>query len=154
MLLVSRSAHAIGTSENGSMPAGTLILESLSATGILGRLEVMSQRRVDVESASGESRAWTIVKFGIGDVAPEEVAADLQSSLQPGPWYVDFRHAGRVYVVFASGRFDYELGDAAAHDLAVTHARRIGIPEEQIDWSWRPVTGAIGDEPVLGPASA
>jgi GNAT superfamily N-acetyltransferase len=120
------------------VPAGSLVLESLRTTDVLGRLEVVSRRSVAVRSTSAEPRTWTIVGFELGTAEPDAVAADLQASLRPGPWYVDFQHSGRVYVVFASNRFDYEFGDETTHNLAVVHAKSIGIPDQQIDWSWRP----------------
>jgi hypothetical protein len=51
-----------------------------------------------------------------------------------GGWYCDFRTDDDEFVVFSGRVFRYQRGNLAACAHAAAYARKVGVPEAQIDW--------------------
>jgi hypothetical protein len=120
------------------MAEGTLIAESLRIDSPLSglALEVTEIcRRSFGALATAQPRTWTFIRFEIDDGAAAPLATALAGVLEDaGGWYCDFRTATETFVVFPRRVFRYPRGDLKRRAAAAEHARRIGIPEAQIDW--------------------
>jgi len=88
------------------------------------------------DEKSGQPRIRTFIEFEAPDADAERLALALSDVLDPTPgWYCDFRSTENTFVVFAGRIFRYERGDQAGRADAEAHARSVGVPEAQIDWS-------------------
>jgi len=117
---------------------GALIVESLRVGTVLSgvTLQVSKVSRADLgDTSAGQPLTWTFVHFDIADDDAEQLAAQLEQALEPGPWYCDFHSGTDTFVVFAGRTFCYPRGDHAGRAVAADHARSVGVPEAQIDWS-------------------
>jgi hypothetical protein len=117
---------------------GILIAESLrpGTTVDAVPLTVRSITRAAPGSPSPDQPSlWTVITFEVADPDAEPLAGVLAASLaQPG-WYVDYRSATQVYVVFPGRVFRYPRGDETGRAQAVAHGRTLAIPEPQLDWT-------------------
>jgi hypothetical protein len=120
------------------MVTGTLIAESLRVGAELNAVPLHVTRiwRGDVGSPpAGQPKVWTVLHFEADDDRAEQLGESLAKALDEGPWYVDFSTADEKFVVFAGKVFSYPRGDEAGRAAALGHAAKIGIPEDQMDWS-------------------
>lgn len=120
------------------MASGILIAESLLKDHILEgvALQVRKISRGDVgDPTVGQPLTWTFIEFEVEDVAADDLAAALSSSLDPvGGWYCDFRTAEETFVVFADRVFRYPRGERGGRQEAEAFGRSVGVPEAQLDW--------------------
>jgi hypothetical protein len=128
-------------STSGRAPAaihGTLIAESLRLDAPLHGVPLTLTkvlRAGPLAVAETQPTTWTFLEFTAADADAEILAASLSEVLDPvGGWYCDFRTQAETFVVFAGHVFRYPRGDAAGRTLAAEHARRVGVPENQVDW--------------------
>lgn len=73
---------------------GTFIAESLSRDAVLTNLGITVDTitRACLDSpAPGQPDTWTLIAFEADAAAGDQLAATFAQSLNPGPWYVDFR---------------------------------------------------------------
>jgi hypothetical protein len=116
---------------------GNLIAESLRVGCSLDDLDLTVHRITREEAgdaSAGQPVGWTFIAL---EVASDEVggfADAVRAALAPGPWYCDLQSDGESIVVFAGRVFRYPRGDPAGRAEAEAYARRIGVPEAQIDW--------------------
>lgn len=117
---------------------GVLVIESLRPVAELTDLAItvgtISRIRPEIRSA-GQPATWTLIHFEADETAADGLAAVLADALEAGPWYVDFHTATTTYVVFSGRIFTYERGDSVGRDNVIAHARSVGVPEPQLDWS-------------------
>jgi hypothetical protein len=116
---------------------GTLLAESLRKEHALDGVP-LTVRRVfradDGDPSAGQPLTWTFLEFEVPDDHADALASALADSLEPGPWYCDFRSEAETFVVFADRVFRYPRRDRSACGKAEAHARAVGVPEAQIDW--------------------
>lgn len=117
---------------------GVLIIESLrpvaELTDIAITVSAIFRIRPEVRSAD-QPATWTLIHFEADETAAERLASALADTLQAGPWYVDFRTPTTTYVVFSGRIFSYGRAERDGRADAIAHAREVGIPEAQLDWS-------------------
>ncbi|MET8653668.1 hypothetical protein [Nocardia aurea] len=117
---------------------GVLVIESLrpvaELTDIAITVSTISRIRPEARSA-GQPATWTLIHFEADETAAERLASALADTLEAGPWYVDFHTATTTYVVFAGQVFSYGRTERDGRADAIAHARAVGIPEPQLDWS-------------------
>ncbi|WP_210743189.1 hypothetical protein [Nocardia cerradoensis] len=117
---------------------GVLIIESLRPVAELTDLAIavstISRIRPEIRGA-GQPDTWTLIHFEADVAAAERLAAIFADTLEAGPWYIDFHTATTTYVVFSGRVFSYSRNEPDGRDNAIAHARAVGIPEAQLDWS-------------------
>ena len=116
---------------------GTLVAESLGlGTEVTTPLTIRRLTRIGAWSRDGDQPAhWTLIDFTCPDENADRLAAELASALLPDRWYTDFATETTKYVVFAGTTYRFARGDSEGNAQAVAHARQIGVPEAQLDWS-------------------
>jgi hypothetical protein len=121
------------------MYEGVLITQSLRSGSELDdvRLVVTKISTVDNDSASADQPTrWTVLHFQVDDADADRLAAWFADALiaEPGVWYADFRNGSEHFVIFPQKIFRYRIGDLEGRAQAVDHGRRLGVPEQQLDW--------------------
>ena len=124
---ISRGEWEEGRREK-SLFEGLLVKESLSDETVLELLAVQSCELWDTPNTP---RYWTALSFTSDD---PELPQRLSEALT-GNWYVDFKSGDRKYIVFHNRVLSYAIGDRAAKDRVCAECRKLGIPEEQLDWA-------------------
>jgi len=121
------------------MAFGALIGESLRPGASLEPTAMTVTKVVRCESGdegAGQPRLWTFLEFEVPDDSADELADALAAAIQPaGGWYCDFHTQAESFVVFADRVFRYPRGDESGRAEATAHARSVGVPEHQLDWS-------------------
>jgi hypothetical protein len=111
---------------------GCVIAESLRDPTMINGLTIYHAAisppglKVDDDGSTGR---WHLYWFRC---PPDEVAT-VQHHLKPG-WYAHFWEGGRITVVYSDARFEILGHDHTTWTDAITHGRRHGIPDEQLDF--------------------
>jgi hypothetical protein len=117
---------------------GTLIAESLRVGSKLENLSltVRSIRRSPQgDVPAGQPPIWTLLEFEAAEATADRLAGALADVLDERPsWYADFRSPAETFVVFPGRIFRYPRGDDAGRAETEAYARRLGIPEDELDW--------------------
>ena len=121
------------------MAFGALIGESMRPGATIEPVGMHVTKIVRSESgdeSAGQPRLWTFIEFEVPDERASDLADALAAVLKPeGGWYCDFHTDVESFVVFAGRIFRYPRGDASGRADATVHARSVGVPEHQLDWS-------------------
>jgi hypothetical protein len=118
--------------------AGVLLAESLRTGAVIEGVPFLVRRVRRFEAgdpAAGQPRTWTFIEFVVADASAGLFADRAAAALAPGPWYCDLHSDDEVVVVFADRVFRYARGDSRARRDVEAHARSVGVPEAQVDWS-------------------
>jgi hypothetical protein len=121
------------------MVKGYLLAESMRPGSSLEGLELKLTRveRYPVASATAaQPSVWTAIEFEFEEQSAASVADALARVLdEEGGWYTNFSVGKETFVIFANRVFRYTRGDRDARAEAAEHARALGVPEAQLDWS-------------------
>jgi hypothetical protein len=117
---------------------GVLIGESLrldsSLRNVSLRVSAVTRFRAPDEPAGGPPW-WTFIEFEADGSEADHLSAKLAACLDDAlPWYASFKSDTEMFVIFASRRFCYSLGDLAQKAEVEAYARNLGVPESQLDW--------------------
>jgi hypothetical protein len=118
---------------------GALLAESLRVGASLEvpGLVVTRVARFDVSGSAtpAQPSVWTLLQFEAADGVADQLADVLAGSLlAEGGWYANFTVGDEHVVVFAGRVFRHKSGDLSSRAEAVDYARRVGVPEHQMDW--------------------
>lgn len=121
------------------MLSGTLIAESLRLNEPLDPVALTTTKITRVGSVGdasvGQPTAWTFIEFNAEESCASELAEALAATLDPElGWYCDFRTGEETFVVFSERVFRYKRGNPEGRAEVAAYARRVGVPESQIDW--------------------
>lgn len=50
-------------------------------------------------------------------------------------WFVDFKAGNEKYIVFRDRILKYQIGNQAEKEYVCNECRKLGIPNEQMNWS-------------------
>ena len=118
--------------------SGVLLGESLRVDAVLdaGMLHVTRFWRAAAgDTEAGQPSLWTFIEFEIRPGDADAFAASLEAALAAsGGWYCSFGSHAEMRVVFAGRQFHYRRGDTRARREVEDYARRVGVPELQLDW--------------------
>jgi hypothetical protein len=122
---------------------GQLIGESLRVGASLRGLTLRLLGVTRVQPApehldDSQPPVWTFIGFELDDADAPRLADALREVLDDGPWYCNYSTAEEMWVVFAGHHFHYRRDDAEGRSRARSYARRLGVPEHQIDWDVEP----------------
>jgi glycosyltransferase involved in cell wall biosynthesis len=116
---------------------GTLIAESLRIGTTLDAVPLVVRkiaRHEPTDVTSDQPTRWTNIEFEVEDADAEALADALSEILDEPGWYADFRSQADTFVIYHGRIFRYPRGEAAGRAEAKEHGRRLGVPEEQLDW--------------------
>jgi hypothetical protein len=116
---------------------GTLVAESLAVNAMIDvPLTLRRIQRISAWTAEdGQPTQWTLIDFTCDDDDADRFARQLAAAMMPGKWYTDYATDTTKWVVFAGKIYRYPRTDATTRAEAVAYARRVGVPEAQLDWS-------------------
>ena len=121
------------------MIRGTLIAESLRLNESLDRVPLAVSKITRVGPLENlrpdQPTVWTFVEFTADDGHASDLAQSLAQVLDAAlGWYCDFRSDEETFVVFSQRVFRYRRGDPEGRAVAAEYARKVGVPDSQIDW--------------------
>lgn len=120
------------------MLEGTLVAEGLRVGARLEGVNLVVRRiskRAPKRTAVYQPDVWTLIDFEVDESDAAELADALAKALNAHPaWYVDFRSASEIFVVFPGRVFRYQRGDAKERKHAQEYGRHVGVPLYQLDW--------------------
>ena len=113
---------------------GTLIKESLWDDRLIDLLHV---HKVELWNTGGTPRYWTALYFTSDhpDFPEQASKALLAAPVSGGNWFVDFKAGNQKYVVFRNKILKYRIGDQAEKDAVCAACRRMGITDQEMNWS-------------------
>ena len=113
---------------------GTLVKESIEDDSVLDLLNI---HKVELWNTGGKPKYWTILYFSSAHADfPEQVSKVLiADEARGGNWFVDFKAGNLKYVVFRNKVLKYHIGDAEEKEAVCEECRKLGITEEEMNWT-------------------
>ena len=113
---------------------GVLIKESIVDDTIIDCLNV---HKIELWNTGGKPKYWTVLFFTSDRKDfPEQIAKVMASDLDNGVnWFVDFKAGNEKYVVFKDKILKYQIGNRAEKDYVCSECRKMGILDEQMNWT-------------------
>lgn len=112
---------------------GILIKESVTDDAVIDMLRV---HKVELWHAGGRPKYWTALFFTCDRRDfPERVAEVMVSDRNGGGnWFVDFKAGSEKYIVLRNKVLKYQIGNQEQKASVCAECRKLGIPEEQMNW--------------------
>lgn len=112
---------------------GVLIKESIESEDILDYLDI---NKVEIWKTGGRPKYWTVLFFTTNDKSfPEKLSKVIKAKEEvAGNWFCDFKAGNRKYIVFREKVLQYEIGNAEQKEAVCDACRKLGIPDEQMQW--------------------
>lgn len=113
---------------------GVLIKESVTDDTIIDLLNV---HKIELWNTGGKPKYWTVLFFTSDRKDfPEQVSKVMKvDPNNGGNWFVDFKAGNVKYIVFKNKILKYQIGDQAGKDYVCSECRKMGISEEEMNWS-------------------
>ena len=111
-----------------------MVKESIEDDSILDLLNV---HKMELWNTGGKPKYWTILYFSSAHAEfPEAVSKVLiADEARGGIWFVDFKAGNIKYVVFRNRVLQYRIGNAAEKAAVCAECRKLGIAEEEMNWT-------------------
>lgn len=113
---------------------GVLIKESIIDDSIIDCLNV---HKIELWNTGGKPKYWTALFFTSDKKDfPEQVSKVMLS--EPGTdgnWFVDFKADNEKYMVFKDKILKYQIGNQTEKEYVCNECRKLGISNEQMNWS-------------------
>lgn len=113
---------------------GVLIKESVSDENIIDYLNIY---KIELWNTGGKPKYWTVLYFTCSKKDfPEQISRVMISDPEMGGnWFVDFKAGNEKYIVFKDKVLKYEIGNQAKKATVCSECRKMGILDEQMNWS-------------------
>ena len=113
---------------------GVLIKESIVDDSVIDILHV---HKVELWNTGGRPKYWTVLFFTCDRKDfPEQISKVMVSDPDKGGnWFVDFKSGNEKYIVFKNKILKYQIGNQAEKDSVCAECRKMGISDEQMNWS-------------------
>ena len=113
---------------------GALIKESIDDENIIDFLNI---HKIELWNTGGKPKYWTVLFFTTARKNFPELISKVMISNpdKGGNWFVDFKAGNEKYVVFRDKVLKYRIGNQAEKDYVCDECRKMGILEEQMNWS-------------------
>lgn len=113
---------------------GILIKESISDDAVIDLLHV---HKIELWHTGGKPKYWTALFFTCDRKDfPEEISkVMLSDSDNDGNWFVDFKAGNIKYIVFKNKILKYQIGNCTEKDHVCSECHKMGILDEQMNWS-------------------
>ena len=112
---------------------GILIKESITDDAVIDSLHI---HKIELWNAGGKPKYWTALFFTCNKIDfPEQISKVMISAPgNDGNWFVDFKSGNVKYIVFKNKILKYQIGNQTEKDLVCSECRKMGIPNEQMNW--------------------
>lgn len=112
---------------------GILIKESITNDTVIDLLHI---HKVELWNAGGQPKYWTALFFTCDQADfPLQISKVMRSGTDSGGnWFVDFQSNQTKYIVFKDQILKYRIGNQAEKDAVRAECRKMGIPDEQMNW--------------------
>ncbi len=113
---------------------GILIKESINDENVIDFLNI---NKIELWHTRGKPKYWTVLFFTSSKKdLPELFSKVMRSNPDNGEnWFVDFKGGNKKYVVFKDKVLKYRIGNRAEKELVCSECRKMGIPDEQMNWA-------------------
>ena len=113
---------------------GILIKESIDDENILDLLNI---NKIELWNTGGKPKYWTVLFFTSSRKDfPEQISKVMISDPDNGGnWFVDFKSGNEKYIVFRDKVLNYHIGNQQEKDYVCSECRKMGILDEQMNWS-------------------
>ena len=113
---------------------GVLIKESIDDENIIDYINV---HKIELWNTNGKPKYWTVLFFTSDKTDfPERISRVMISdSDNGGNWFVDFKSGNEKYIVFRNKILKYRIGNQTEKDYVCAECRKMGILNEQMNWS-------------------
>ena len=107
--------------------------ESIEDENILDAVKV---QKVELWSTLNQPKYWTAIYFQSEEKTfPELLSKALKSKDECGiNWFCDMKQGNIKWIIFRKAILKYTIGDEREKQKVCEACRKLGIPEEQIDW--------------------
>lgn len=132
-----KEVHTCGSITNTKTSVGIyqgiLIKESISDEAILDYLKI---NKVEIWETNDIPRYWTVIYFSssLSDF-PERLSKVMTSRTDDRNWFCDFKTGNTKLIVFKDKILKYEIGNSDQKAKVTEQCRKLGIPNEQMNWS-------------------
>lgn len=131
-----KEVHTCGQVQEGESQGyyeGVLIKESIESEDILDCLEI---NKVEIWKTGGRPKYWTVLYFVSNERSfPKKLSKVMKPrEFGEGNWFCDFKSGNKKYIVFREKVLQYEIGNMAQKAAVCDACRRLGIPDEQMQW--------------------
>lgn len=133
-----KEVHSCGNSviqgKKQEVYEGVLIKESIEDDNIIDFLNV---HKIELWNTGGKPKYWTVLFFTSDRKDfPEQISKVMVSDPdRGGNWFVDFKAGNEKYIVFKEKILKYQIGNQAEKDYVCAECRKMGILDEQMNWS-------------------
>lgn len=111
---------------------GVIIKESIDDELIL---DCVSINKVEIWKTNGKVKYWTVLFFtSIQEDFPELVSKVIISNEDVGNWFVDMKSGNTKIIIFRNKVLKYEIGNSKEKELVCEECRKLGIPDNQMNW--------------------
>lgn len=113
---------------------GILIKESIADDSIIDCLNI---HKIELWNTGGKPKYWTALFFTSDRKDfPEQISKVMLSNPDKNEnWFVDFKAGNEKYIVFRDRILKYQIGNQAEKEYVCNECRKLGIPNEQMNWS-------------------
>lgn len=109
------------------MYKGVIVEESLTDNRLLNRFKIVG---VQITTQDDPSERWHLYTV----LANREDMDVLAHALKPEKWYAHFWEGNEVIAVFPGHTFTFQYDHPQTWADAIAYGRRLGIPDEQLDF--------------------
>ena len=133
-----KEAHCCGNNaiqeKKTEIYEGVLIKESIDDENIIDFLNV---HKIELWQTGGKPKYWTVLFFTSDKPDfPERISKVMISNPDNGGnWFVDFKADNKKYIVFRDKILKYHIGNQTEKDYVCAECRKMGILDEQMNWS-------------------
>lgn len=113
---------------------GVLIKESIDDENIIDFLNV---HKIELWNTGGVPKYWTALFFTSDrkDLPKLFSRVMISDPDKGGNWFVDFKSGSLKYIVFKGKILKYQIGDRTEKKHVCDECRKMGISDEQMNWS-------------------
>lgn len=132
-----KEVHTCGLAQNSDLGnglyEGVLIKESIDNESILDYIEI---NKVEIWKTNDITRYWTVIYFSSNNPSfPEKLSKVMIARDEGGNWFCDFKTGNTKRIVFRNKILKYEVGNREQKEEVIEECRKLGIPDEQMNWS-------------------
>lgn len=113
---------------------GVLIKESIVDDSIIDCLNI---HKIELWNTGGKPKYWTALFFTSDRKDfPEQISKVMLSDSDKNEnWFVDFKAGNEKYIVFRDRILKYQIGNQAEKEYVCNECKKLGIANEQMNWS-------------------
>lgn len=119
---------------------GVIIEESLVDRGVLGEVEIISQKieKVTEKHKTPWVSQWTLDSVRIAEGKARSVAETISQSIDTShktPWYADYKNKTHHYIIYPNKIFYIDRSKLEEYQAATDYGISLGIPDYQVDFA-------------------